>query len=186
MTRVGEPGKLLDRLVLASPQQKVFRLLIVLAAAVVLGAAIAASGDGHPVLTSLGVLLALLAALLPETNAPLALQVYLGLWWLIATPARLDGWTLVAAAAFAVVHLATTLAAAGPPGTALDPALLRRWGRRAAGCLGAALGVWVVASATPEHDPSPLLLAAALLLAAGWCAVVALRLARAHRATGDL
>ena len=181
----GEPGQVLDRLALASPQQKVFRLLSVLAAGVFLGAAVAASGDAHPVLTSLGVVLAVLAALLPETNAPLALQLYLGVWWLVATPARLDGWTLVAAGAFAVVHLATTLAATGPPGVDLDPALLRRWRARAAGCLAAVVAVWLVASVAPDHDPSAGTLAAALLLAAGWCVVVALRLARAHSATGS-
>jgi hypothetical protein len=129
-------------------------------------------------------LLALLAALLPETNAPLVLQLYLGLWWLVATPARLDGWTLFAAAAFTVVHLATTLAASGPPGTELDPGLLRRWRARTAGCLAAVVAVWLVASVSPEHEPSAMSLAVALLLTAGWCAVVAVRLARAHRATG--
>lgn len=183
MKRGGESGEVLDRVVLASPQQRVFRLLTVLGAAVFLAAVVAASGDAHPVITMLGVLLALLAALLPETNAPLALQLFLGLWWLVATPMRLDGWTLVAATAFTVVHLATALAATGPPGADLDPALLRRWLMRAAGCLAATVAVWLVASAWPDHDPNGLLLAAALLLASGWCIVVAVRLARAHGAT---
>jgi hypothetical protein len=180
----GEPGAVLDRLVLTSPQQRVFRLLVVVGAIAFLVTAGVAGGDAHPFFTTFGVLLALLAAVLPESNVPLALQLYLGGWWLVATPARLDAWTLVAALAFTVVHLATTLAATGPSGTVIDPALTRRWWVRAAGCLAAAVVVWLVATAWPDHDPSGLLLAAALLLAVGWCVVVALRLARAHAATG--
>jgi hypothetical protein len=180
MRQGGEAGDVLDRLVLASPQQRVFRLLVVTAAVVFLGTVVAASGEAHPLLTSLGVVLALLAGLLPETHAPLSLQLYLGVWWLIATPARLDGWTLLAAVTFAVVHLAATLAATGPSGTTLDPVLLRRWQTRATGCLAAAVVVWLVARLLPGHEPSGPVLAAALLLAGGWCAVVALRLARSH------
>jgi hypothetical protein len=176
----GDASEVLDRLVLASPQQRVLRLLVVTAALVFLGTVVAASGDAHPVLTSLGAVLALLAALLPETNAPLAVELYLGVWWLVATPARLDGWTLLAAVAFAVVHLAATLAATGPSGATLDPALLRRWQRRAVGCLAATLAVWLVARVLPDHDASGPVLGAALLLVCGWCVVVALRLARSH------
>jgi hypothetical protein len=180
MRKGNDPDDVLDQLVLASPQQRVLRLLVVAAAGVFLGTVVAAAGDAHPVLTSLGVLLALLAALLPESNAPLALQLYLGVWWLVATPARLDGWTLLAAVAFAVVHLATTLAATGPSGSTLDPALLRRWQTRAVGCVAVTLAVWLVAVVLPVHDASGPVLGAALLLVIGWCVVVALRLARSH------
>jgi hypothetical protein len=173
----------LDRLVLPSRQQRHFAALTVLGSAVLLGVVVGVGGDVHPVLTSAGLLLALLAALLPETNAPLALQLYLGLWWLVATPRRLDGWTLVAAVAFAVVHLSVTLAASAPPGTDLDPALLRRWWVRSAGCLAAAASVWLVGSVAPAHDPSAAALGVALLLVGGWCGVVAMRLARAHIST---
>jgi hypothetical protein len=184
MSRGGDLGDVLDRLVLSTPQQRVLRGLVLLAALVFLGVVVVVSGEGHPVLTTLGVLLAVLAAVMPETNAPLALQLFLGLWWLVATPVRLDGWTLVAAAAFTAVHVATTLAATAPPGTDLDPALQRRWWGRTAACLAGAVAVWLVASVSPSHAPSPLVLAAAMVLVGGWCVVVALRLARSHTAGG--
>jgi hypothetical protein len=182
MSQGGDAGEVLDRLLLASAQQRVFRLLVVAAALVFLGTVVVASGDAHPVLTSLGVVLALLAALLPETNAPLALQLYLGVWWLVATPARLDGWTLLAAVVFAVVHLAATLAATAPSGATLDRALLRRWQGRALGMLAATVAVWSVARVLPDHEASGPVLGAALLLVGGWCVVVAVRLARSHLA----
>ncbi len=133
-------------------------------------------------LTVCGLLLALVAAVLPETNAPFALLMFLGVFWLVATPATVDLWTLVAAAAVSLIHVAATLAASGPPGTHLDPTLVRRWQVRTLGCFAAAAGVWLVALvlSSLERRPSAVALGAALVLVAGWTAFVTLRLAWAH------
>ena len=182
MNGLADPSFLLDRLVLSSAQQRGIR------AAVLLGALgflviVWVHGDRHPWLTVVGVVVAAQAAGMPETNAPLVLLTYLGLLWLVATPDRLDAWTLGAAALLFAVHLACTLVSHGPAGLRLDPRLLRSWAVRAAACLAAGLLVWVAGRllAGMHHPSSSVLLGAALVVVLAWCGLVALRLAWSHR-----
>jgi hypothetical protein len=130
--------------------------------------------------TVVGVAVALLAALAPESHAPLALVLYLGTVWLAATPDRLDLTTLAAAWVLLVVHLACTLLGHGPAGTTLDRRLLRTWSLRALPCAGAALVVWLLALAAGSlgRPASAVAVAGALALVVGWCVLVALRLTR--------
>jgi hypothetical protein len=103
-------------------------------------------------------------------------------FWLVATPATVDLWTLAAAVAVGLIQVAATLAASGPPGMHLDPELVRRWQVRTLGCIAAAVGVWLVALALSslERGPSAVVLGVALVLVSGWTVFVTFRLAWAH------
>ena len=182
MNRLADPSYLLDRLALSSGQQRGLRAAVLVAATGFL-AVVWVHGEHHPWLTVIGVLVAAQAAGMPETNAPLVLLAYLGLLWLVATPDRLDGWTLAAAALLLGVHLACTLVSHGPPGLRLDPRLLRSWALRAAVCLTAALLVWLAARvvAGTHRPPSSIVLGVALAVVLAWCGLVAVRLVRSHR-----
>jgi hypothetical protein len=177
-----DPAFLLDRLALSSGQQRAFRAVVLLAALGFL-AVVWVHGDHHPWLTFVGALVAAQAAGMPETNAPLMLLVYLGLLWVVATPDRLDGWTVAAAALLLAVHLACTLVSHGPAGVRLDPAMLRSWAVRAVGCLAAGILVWLSGKvvAGMHRPPSGVLLGAALAVVLTWCGLVAVRIAWSHR-----
>ena len=181
MNSLADPSFLLDRLALSSGQQRAFRAVVLLAALGFL-AVVWTHGDHHPWLTLAGALVAAQAAGMPETNAPLVLVAYLGLLWLLATPDRLDGWTLAAAALLFAVHLSCTLVSHGPAGLRLDPAMLRSWAVRAGGCLAAAVLVWLVGGlvAGMHRPPSTVLPGAALAVVLAWCGLVAVRIALPH------
>jgi hypothetical protein len=177
------PADLLDQLSLSSPQQRLLRAVVLAAGAGFLLLVPLAGGGGHPVLVVAGVLLALLAALLPGSNAPLALVLFLGAFWLVATPERLGLWTLVAAWDLLVVHVACTLVGHGPPGVTLEHRLLRAWLRRGALCAAAALAVWLLARGVGSLDrpASAGAGALALVVVVGWCVLAGIRLARVGR-----
>jgi hypothetical protein len=179
---LADPSYLLDRLALSSGQQRWFRASVLVAALGFL-AVVWMHGDHHPWLTVVGVVVAAQAAGMPETNAPLVLLAYLGLLWLVATPDRLDGWTLAAAALLFAVHLACTLVSHGPAGLRLDARLLRLWALRAAVCLAAASLVWLAGRtvAALHRPPSSVVLGVALAVVLAWCCLVALRLPWSHR-----
>lgn len=162
--------RLLDRIALSSRQQQVARSVVLLAPLVFLALVTLSGGTFHPLLTVVGVLLAVLAALVPETNAPLGVLVYLAATWAITSVGALDGWTLLAAVDLFALHLAATLASYGPPGLVLDADLLVLWRRRAVVCLAAAGGVWLVARllAFLELPSSGLALGLALLVFLAW------------------
>ena len=182
MNGLADPSFLLDRLALSSGPQRTLRAAVLLGALGFL-AIVWVHGERHPWLTVLGALVAAQAAGMPETNAPLVLLTYLGLLWLVATPDRLDGWTLAAAALLFAVHLACTLVSHGPAGLRLDPLLLRSWAVRAAACLGAGVLVWLAGRVVASmHRPSSgVLLGVALVVVLAWCGLVALRLVSSHR-----
>lgn len=182
MSSPGHPAGVLDRLSLSSPQQRVFRAVGLAAALVFLGLVPAAGGVFHPVLTAVAVLLAVLVALAPESNAPLALLVYLGLLWSLSLPGEVDLWTLAAAVDLCVLHLACTLASYGPPGLVLDRALLARWRRRLGLCVGAAVLTWLMATAVSFLDlpASRLALGLALAVFLGWLSFLTVRLAQSR------
>ena len=173
-----DPNDLLDRLSSTSIQQRVLRTTMVAAAGAFLAFVPAAGGGGHPWLSGAGLLLALVAAAAPESHAPLGLVLFLGAFWLVAVPDRLSAATVPAAAALAVLHVAATLAAHGPPGVTVEPTLLRTWAVRTLLCVASAAGLWLVArTAATLHGPqSAAAVALALLAVLGWCLLVAVRI----------
>ncbi len=174
MTGLRDPGNLLDRLVLSSRQQLGLRALALGSALGVLALVPAAGGAFHPWFSAAGFVLAVLAALVPESHLPLGLVVYLGGLWLVAVPGGLGVATSAAAVLVGVLHLACTLASYGPPGLTLDRQLLRVWARRAAGCGAAVLLTWLAARAVASLDRSSgaIALGAGLVLLLGWTVAV--------------
>jgi hypothetical protein len=182
MSTLGDGLGVLDRISLASTQQRVCRLVVLATTVLFLVLVPASGGVFHPVLTTATLLLALLVALLPESNAALGLVLALGLLWLLSTVAALDLWTLAAAVDLWALHLACTLASYGPPGLRLDRSLLTLWWRRFWVGIGAALMVWLAGALLELLDlpASGLALALALLAFLGWVTLLTTRLAAAR------
>jgi hypothetical protein len=174
----GDPSGLLDRLSLSSPQQRACRLGALLAGCLFLVLLPVSGGAFHPVLTAVAVLLAVLVALVPESNAPLGLLVYLGVLWMLAATGRLDVWSLAAAVDLSVLHVACTLASYGPPGLTLERRLLALWWRRFGRCAAAAGLVWAAARTLDFLDlpASGFALAVALVTLLAWVAWLSVRL----------
>jgi hypothetical protein len=169
-----DPGSVLDRLVLSSRQQLGLRSLVLAAALAVLALLPAAGADFHPWLSAVGTVLAVLAALVPESHVPLALVLYLGALWVVVVPGALGVAALAAGVLLGVLHLACTLASYGPPGLTLDGRLVRVWARRAAACAAAAQLTWLAGRGVASLDrPSAAVAgAAALVLLVAWAALV--------------
>jgi hypothetical protein len=175
----------LDRFVLCTRQQQVLRVVPVAASAVFVVAVAAAGGGFHPVAGLVALALAALVALAPESAAAFWLVLFLGALWVLAVPRGTGPWLLVAAAALAVLHLATTLACSGPPGLDLDVRLLRRWSLRAGLCVVAAVALWSVAAVLRSRDLRPAgdLLAIGLILSVAGAAFATARLRGPFRAS---
>jgi hypothetical protein len=169
----------LDRVALSTPEERAMRAVVLGSALVFLALVPLGGGVFHPVFCAVAVALAVLVALLPESNAALGLVLYLGVLWLLSMPGHLDGWTLAAAVDLYVLHLACTLLSLGPPGHRPDGALLGLWWRRSVLCLGAAVLVWAAARVVAflHLPPSGAAVGLALVLLLGWLAVLTGRLA---------
>lgn len=170
----------LNRFADSSPQQRVLRATVLVGTVAFLALVSVSGGELHPILGIAALLLGLLVTVVPESHAPVGLLLYLGLMWVFTSSGHLDGWLLLATADLLAMHLACALVAYGPAGHTVDRELLRRWGRRYAVCLTAALGVWVVAVSVRFLDlpGSGLVLGTALLVLLGWVGYLNLRLAR--------
>jgi len=170
--------RILDAVATSSAQQKALRAVALAAPLAFLVLVPLAGGVYHPVFTAVGVGLALVVALFPESHAPLGAVLYLALLWTVSLPDAINGWTLVAAADLLVMHLACTLLSYGPPGLILDRVLLALWRGRAVLCLAGAVLVWLVAVAVRLLDlpRSATGVGLALLLLLGWVTVLSLRL----------
>jgi len=170
--------RVLDAVATSSVQQKALRAVALAAPLAFLVLVPLAGGVHHPVFTAVGVGLAVVVALFPESHAPLGVVLYLALLWTVSLPGAMDGWTLVAAADLLVLHLACTLLSYGPPGLTLDPVLLALWRGRAVLCLAGAVLVWLGAVSVRLLDlpRSATGLGLALLLLLGWVTVLSLRL----------
>ncbi|ANH37768.1 hypothetical protein I601_1329 [Nocardioides dokdonensis FR1436] len=70
-------------------------------------------------------------AVFPESAAGATVLVLVIAWWGIGLRDGLDPWALPAALALLTAHVAATIAAYGPAGMPVDPALARLWARRA-------------------------------------------------------
>jgi hypothetical protein len=167
-----------ERLALAGRQQLVLRGLAGVASVAMLVLVPVAGGGSHPILSGMLLLLTLLVMLVPDSAAPMFLVLGLGGLWGVYVPETLSAWTLVAAADLLVLHLACTLASYGPPQLALEPAMFRLWGGRAAVLLAVTALVWVGARVLGGLglDPSGLVTAAALGVLLVWLVWLSVRL----------
>jgi hypothetical protein len=179
MSATRDLGDLLDRIAQTSGQQRLLRLAVVAGALVVLVAIPSAGGGFHPLLSLFAVVVAVLAAMMPESHAGTVLLVTLGLLWVVLVPQHLGAWLLVAAGGMGLAHVCATLAAYGPAGHRLDALLLRTWARRAWLAVVATLAVWLLTGLLDFLDlpPSRLALGAALLVLLGWVAYLSVRFA---------
>jgi hypothetical protein len=176
-----------ERIARAGRQQVLLRLLALAAGVAWIPLCLTAGGDFHPLLSIGLVALALNAALVPDSAAPLFTILALGGFWAVYVPETLSVWTLVAAADLVVLHLACTVASYGPPQLVLEPAMLRLWGVRGAVLLAGTTTVWVAARvlARLAVEPSGLLTAAALAVLLGWVVVLMSRLLTRDAAQGS-
>ena len=72
---------------------------------------------------------ALIALLLPDSEAGMATMMAYGAWWFYAVRDVTTPWALPAAVALLVFHAAIAHAASGPAGIATDGPTARAWGR---------------------------------------------------------
>lgn len=170
--------RFLDRLVLASRQQVLLRVVPLLATPLFVWLTVALGSPYHPLLTIGLVLLAAGAALLPDSSVPLFLVLALALTWALQVPQTLSGWTLLAALLLLAIHLACTLCSYGPPALALDRRTLGPWVTRALVMASATAIVWVGTAVLSGLDlpagPVPMVLG--LGVALGWTAYLGRRL----------
>ena len=161
-----------------SRQQVVLRAVVTLAGWGVLGTAALAGTQFPWLFAAPGVVLAVLAGLLPDTGVALFLVLDLLLVWGVAVPLRIDLPLLAAALLVLALHLAATLAA-GPPGAVLPASVVRRWGLRGVTLAAGTTLAWLVArvAAGASLTGTAATMAAGLLLVIGWCVLLTVRLA---------
>jgi hypothetical protein len=178
MSVLADTTGLLDRIVLSSRQQRWLRAVVLGSGLAFLGLVPAAGGGFHPVLSGVALVLLLATALMPESNAPLGVVLYLACLWVVTVPRTLGIEVLLGAVTLTALHVACALASYGPPGLTLDRAFLGLWWRRFGYCLGGAVLVWVVSRAVSllNLPASGLALGAALVLVLGWVTVLTVRL----------
>jgi hypothetical protein len=179
MSYLTDTTSLLDRVSLSSPQQRWFRLAALAGGVAFLVLIPLAGGGWHPALTALAVVPLVFTVLLPESNAPLALIVYLSGLWVVTVPRSLDAEVLAAAVALSGIHVACVLASYGPPGLVLEPAFVALWRRRFGVCAACAGLVWLLARGIAFLDlpATGAALGVALVLLLGWVVLLGVRLA---------
>ena len=89
---------------------------------------------------------ALIALLLPDSEAAMATMMAFGAWWFSAVQDVATPWAVPAAVALLVFHAVIAHAASGPAGIATDGPTARAWGR--AGVLASAPAVLVFGMVT--------------------------------------
>jgi hypothetical protein len=152
-----------------SPQQVALRSGVVAGALVTLLATAGASG-AWPGIAPLALIVAVGAAVRPDSGLPLGTIVLLGIGWVgdVNDPASL--WSVSAALGLLLVHVAAAAATVAPVAATLPPRSLRRWGRRTALVAAAAPAAWVLVRLTTAVDISGstvALVAAAVSVALG-------------------
>ena len=178
MSVLADTTGLLDRIALSSTQQRWLRFVVLGSGLAFLALVPAAGGGFHPLLGGVALVLLAVTVLVPESNAPLGLALYLGGFWVVTVPRTLGVEVLLAATALAALHVGCALASYGPPGLTLDRAFVSVWWRRFAYCLGAAGLVWALAHAVVllHLPPSGLALGAALVVLLGWVTALTVHL----------
>lgn len=106
-------------------------------------------------LVALVAVVALAWAAFPESAAGTGALLLVVAWWGTGLRDGLHPAALPAAAALLAAHLAGLVAALGPRGLALDPAVLRLWAGRGLLVLVPAALVWVLAEAVDGRPEPP-------------------------------
>ena len=123
-----------QRMALWTPEHWVLRLLVVVG---LVGALVCTAATGHPpppAYLALVAVLAVVAAVLPESGVGTLTAALVLAWWLIGpdgTDDALHPAVLVAAALLLLAHLAALLVSYGPDQLPVPSSLLRRWAWRA-------------------------------------------------------
>jgi hypothetical protein len=178
MSVAADGRRVLAGLALLSGQERLLRAAVPVFAVAFLAVVRAAGGASHAWFGLALVALSLLAALMPDSSAPLFLVLGLCGLWAVSMPQQIGAPLLVAALLLLVLHIAVTLASYGPPGTVLDAALLRRWVARSGGLAAVTALVWLVARLLTNLDLPASVPAFVVALAASlaWVAYLVLRL----------
>lgn len=168
----------LDSLSRLSVEQWSLRVVVLLAP---LGALVAEARAGahlHTWFIVLVVTLCAVSALLPDSHTGLLVVLTVGLHWALVLRDVTSAWVLVAALALLVFHVAGVLASYGPTSVVLGPALLSLWLARSGVAAAVTALVWLATRVGSglNLSPSGLVLAAALLIVAGWIFVLGRRL----------
>jgi hypothetical protein len=171
-------GRLLDGLSRLSPQQRLLRTVPVPATVGFLLLVAGAGGAWRPIFAVPALLLAMAAALAPDSGFGLYLMLALVVLWAEAVPQQVDGWLLGAGLVLLVLHLTLTLAGVGPPGITLSRWALRGWLLRALALAAAGLVVWLAARLLAgTAEPSGWAMGIGLAVLLGWLAWLTVRLA---------
>ena len=178
MSRTTDLFAALDRLSAVGRQQLLLRAACPVGALLFIVVLAAEGAPFHLLLYPAVLLLALGAALAPDSSVPLFLLLALGGLWAISVPRTLDGWALLAALDLLAVHLSATLASYGPPALVLERDVLACWGRRYAALAAVTALTWLMATAIAGLDlpDSGWSLALALVVLLGWVALATSRL----------
>lgn len=158
-----------------SVEQWAVRAVLPLGTVLVLASATAASGVFFAFPAACVVVLAVAAAVRPDTHLPLGTMAALAVGWLAVVDRPATPWVLPAAAGLLAVHVGAALAASAPSSAALPAPVLRRWLRGGALVLPAAVPVWLVAVLATGADLAGTTAALAAVavgaaLAAAWLA----------------
>lgn len=168
----------LDNLSRLSVQQGCLRLVVLLAPLAALVAEARAGAHVHTWFVGLVVILSAVSALLPDSHTGLLVVLTVGLHWALVLRDVTSAWVLVAAFALLVFHVAGVLASYGPPSVVVGPDLVMLWLGRSGVAAAVTALVWLATRVGSGLDlpPSGLVLAAALLVVAGWIFLLAHRL----------
>ncbi|KRC54916.1 MULTISPECIES: hypothetical protein [unclassified Nocardioides] len=147
----------------------------IVGAALVVDLAVLSSAPGTPWWPGIVVLtLALVAAEVPDSQAPLLTLAVAAGWWLAAVPwpAPSPGRVLLVALALLVLHATTAVAAIGPPGRVAEARVVRAAAGRAALVGTGTTGIGALALAADGRVVVPGAVGVALLAVAGlaWAA----------------
>lgn len=162
LTVLGRRGRPIVRLTVA-------RVVGVVAVLAPMAAAVAALGAASPQAPLWPVVLVgaatLWAAADPDGSGGVVALLGLGGWWLLAAPEPTTPWALLAAVAALGFHVALSVRAAGPWGTVVDRAVLRRLLRDATAVVTLTAGIaWLTQLAQGSPDAPAALVALVLVL----------------------
>ena len=154
-----------------SPGQWLLRVVIVLTPLGAVLAGIPAGATPGAVFVLVLVVLALLFALVPASQAGVPVLLMPVVWWAAAPDDQLHPMCMLAAAALVACHVAALIASYGPDRLPVDPALVRLWVRRWVLAFVPVPVVWAAADVLAGEQERPAAWVAGLAVA-GVAAVV--------------
>ena len=167
----------LDELSGLAPQQRLIRLIVLVAPLIAVSAEAQAGATLQRWFVVAVIVSSSVAAVLPDSHTGLLVVLLVGGHWAGASPSgkSQSGWVLVIALALLLFHAGCMLASYAPSSVVLDRALLLLWLRRTTWAAAVAAIVWVVSRVASglELPSSGLVLGAALLVLLGWTALLA-------------